>query len=38
MSASALDPLIHNPERLRVAATLPALPGGDALRFTPGGH
>ena len=32
MSASALDPVIHNPERLRVVATLAALPGGDALR------
>ena len=35
MSASALDPLIHNPERLRVVATLAALPGGDALASPP---
>ena len=33
MSTSALDPVIHNPERLRVVATLAALPGGDALRL-----
>ena len=31
MSTGALDPLIHNPERLRVVAILAALPGGDAL-------
>jgi hypothetical protein len=31
MSTSALDPLIHNPERLRIVATLAALPGGDTL-------
>jgi Domain of unknown function (DUF1707) len=31
MSTSALDPLIHNPQRLRVVATLAALPGGDTL-------
>ena len=31
MSTSALDPLIHDPERLRVVATLAALPDGDAL-------
>jgi hypothetical protein len=34
MSTSALDPLIHHPERLRVVATLAALPGGDALAIT----
>jgi DNA-binding MarR family transcriptional regulator len=34
MSTSALDPLIHDPERLRVVATLAALPGGDALALT----
>ncbi len=31
MSTGALDPLIHDPERLRVVATLAALPDGDAL-------
>jgi DNA-binding transcriptional ArsR family regulator len=45
MSTGALDPLIHHPERLRVVATLAALPDGDALsvnrlqnmiRLTPG--
>jgi DNA-binding MarR family transcriptional regulator len=34
MSTSALDPHIHDPERLRVAATLAALPDGDALALT----
>jgi hypothetical protein len=34
MSTSALDPLIHTLERLRVVVTLAALPGGDALRLT----
>lgn len=34
MSTSALDPLIHDPQRLRVAATLAALPDGDALSVT----
>ncbi len=34
MSTSALDPLIHNPERLRVVAILAALPDGDALSAT----
>jgi hypothetical protein len=29
-----LDPLIHDPERLRVVATLAALPDGDALSAT----
>ena len=31
MSTGVLDPLIHNPERLRVVAILAALPDGDAL-------
>jgi DNA-binding MarR family transcriptional regulator len=31
MSTGALDPLIHNPERLRIIATLAALPDSDAL-------
>jgi DNA-binding MarR family transcriptional regulator len=30
----ALDPLIHAPARLRIIATLAALPHGDALSFT----
>jgi hypothetical protein len=34
MSTGALDPLIHDPERLRIVATLAALPGGDALSAT----
>jgi DNA-binding PadR family transcriptional regulator len=34
MSTCALDPLIHHPERLRVVATLAALPDGDALSPT----
>jgi hypothetical protein len=34
MSTSALDPLIHDPERLRVVATLAALPDGNALALT----
>jgi DNA-binding transcriptional ArsR family regulator len=29
-----LDPLIHVPTRLRIVATLAALPAGDALSFT----
>ena len=29
-----LDPLIHVPTRLKIVATLAALPGGDALSFT----
>ena len=33
-TAGTLDPLIHSPERLRIVATLAALPGGDALSFT----
>jgi Domain of unknown function (DUF1707) len=31
MSTGALDPLIHDPERLRIIATLAALPDGDTL-------
>jgi DNA-binding MarR family transcriptional regulator len=31
MHAGALDPLIHNPQRLRIVATLAALPDGDTL-------
>jgi DNA-binding MarR family transcriptional regulator len=34
MSTGALDPLIHDPGRLRVVATLAALPDGDALSVT----
>ena len=34
MSTGALDPLIHDPERLRVVATLAALADGDALSVT----
>ena len=34
MSVDALDPLIHVPARLRIVATLAALPAGDALSFT----
>jgi DNA-binding transcriptional ArsR family regulator len=30
----ALDPLIHVPTRLRIVATLAALPKGDTLSFT----
>ncbi|HXD71927.1 MAG TPA: transcriptional regulator [Gaiellales bacterium] len=33
MSAQQLDPLIHVPARLRIVATLAALPEGDALSF-----
>jgi hypothetical protein len=29
-----LDPLIHHPQRLRIVATLAALPDGDALAVT----
>jgi hypothetical protein len=31
MSAATLDPLIHHPDRLRIVATLAALPDGDAI-------
>jgi DNA-binding transcriptional ArsR family regulator len=34
MKADVLDPLIHVPARLRIMATLAALPDGDALLFT----
>jgi DNA-binding MarR family transcriptional regulator len=34
MTPDALDPLIHVPARLRIVATLSALPDGDALSFT----
>jgi DNA-binding MarR family transcriptional regulator len=34
MSSDALDPVIHAPVRLRIVATLAALPDGDALSFT----
>jgi DNA-binding MarR family transcriptional regulator len=34
MTAEELDPLIHVPTRLRIVATLAALPDGDALSFT----
>lgn len=31
MTTDTLDPVIHSPARLRIVATLAALPGGDAL-------
>jgi DNA-binding MarR family transcriptional regulator len=34
MSDDALDPLIHVPTRLKIVATLAALPDGDTLSFT----
>jgi DNA-binding MarR family transcriptional regulator len=34
MSTSAPDPQIHDPDRLRIVATLAALPDGDALALT----
>jgi DNA-binding MarR family transcriptional regulator len=34
MNDDALDPLIHVPARLKITATLAALPDGDALTFT----
>jgi DNA-binding MarR family transcriptional regulator len=34
MTSGPLDPLIHNPERLRVIATLAELPDGDTLSVT----
>ncbi len=34
MSADSLDQIIHAPARLRIVATLAALPAGDALSFT----
>ena len=34
MGADQLDPVIHAPARLRIVATLAALPDGDRLSFT----
>jgi DNA-binding MarR family transcriptional regulator len=34
MTDNGLDPLIHVPTRLKIVATLAALPEGDALSFT----
>ena len=34
MADETLDPLIHVPTRLKIVATLAALPEGDALSFT----
>ncbi|HEY3906379.1 MAG TPA: transcriptional regulator [Streptosporangiaceae bacterium] len=34
MNDEALDPLIHVPTRLKIVATLAALPDGDTLSFT----
>jgi DNA-binding transcriptional ArsR family regulator len=34
MSTDALDPLVHDPQRLRIVATLAELPDGDALAVT----
>jgi len=34
MSDDGLDPLIHVPTRLKIVATLAALPQGDGLSFT----
>jgi DNA-binding MarR family transcriptional regulator len=34
MTGDELDPLIHTPARLRIVATLAALPYGDKLSFT----
>lgn len=34
MTTEELDPLIHVPARMRIVATLAALPDGDALSFT----
>lgn len=34
MGTDTLDPIIHAPARLRIAATLAALPVGDTLSFT----
>ena len=34
MGTDQLDPLIHAPARLRIVATLAALPGGDTVSFT----
>ena len=34
MTTEGLDPVIHAPARLRIVATLAALPDGDTLSFT----
>lgn len=34
MTSDPLDPVIHAPARLRIVATLAALPDGDELSFT----
>ena len=34
MTTGELDPLIHVPTRLKIVATLAALPDGNALPFT----
>jgi DNA-binding transcriptional ArsR family regulator len=34
LTTDELDPLIHVPTRLKIVATLAALPDGDALSFT----
>ncbi len=34
MTAAELDPLIHAPARLRIVATLAALPEGESLSFS----
>jgi DNA-binding MarR family transcriptional regulator len=34
MTPDSLDPVIHAPARLRITATLAALPDGDTLSFT----
>ena len=34
MNDDALDPMIHVPTRLKIVATLAALPDGDTLSFT----
>ena len=34
MTVDTLDPVIHAPARLRIVATLSALPNGDTLSFT----
>jgi DNA-binding MarR family transcriptional regulator len=34
MTTDELDPLIHVPTRLKIVATLAALPNGDTLSFT----
>lgn len=34
MGTDALDPVIHAPARLRIVATLKALPDGDTLSFS----